>query len=83
MSPYLYIDGVRGLPCIRQAKLVLSRLRIVMTIRKMTLVMMLVVEGVVLGFEMRVVVQLMLRIVGWDVGAGFINVSVAGVSAGV
>ena len=64
MSLDLYLDSVLGLPCIRQAKLVLSKLRIVMTIRKMTLVMMLVEEGVVLGFEMRVVVQLMLRIVG-------------------
>lgn len=54
-----------------------------MTIRKMTLVTMLVVEGVVLGFEMRVVLQVMLRIVGWDVGAGFIDVSVAGVCGGV
>ena len=54
-----------------------------MTIRKMTLVVMLVMEGVVLGFEMRVVLQLMLLIVGWDVGAGFIDVSVAGVCGGV
>ena len=49
-------DGVVGLPCIRQAKLVLRRLRIVMTVQKMRFVIVLAMEGVVLGsgFEMRV-----------------------------
>lgn len=54
-----------------------------MTRRKITVVMMLVVEGLVLGSGMRVVLQVMLRIVGWDVGAGFIDVSVSGVCGGV
>ena len=48
-------------------------------IQKMTLVTILVMEGVVLGFEKRVVLQVRLRMAGWDVGAGFIDASVAGV----
>ena len=52
-----------------------------MTIRKITVVMFLVMEGIVLRsiFEMRVVVQVMLRNGGWDGGADFIDVSVVGV----
>ena len=75
--------GASSLPCNRQAKLVLSRLRIVMTMRKMTFVIVLAMEGVVLGSEMRVALQVMLRIVGGDVDAGFVDVSVVGVRAGV
>ena len=74
-----------SLPCIRQAKLVLSKLRIVMTMRKMTFVMVLTIEGLVLGsgFEIRVALQVVLRIRGCDVGANFIDVSVVGVGGDV
>ena len=56
-----------------------------MTMRKMTFVMVLAMEGVVLGsgFEIRVVLQVVLRIRGWDFGAGFMDVAVVGVCAGV
>lgn len=51
-----------------------------MTIRKITLVMFLAMEGVVpgFGFEMRVALQVILRNGVWDGGAGFIDVSVVG-----
>ena len=56
-----------------------------MTMRKMTFVMVLVMEGVLLGlgFEMRVALQVMLRIRVWDVGAGFIDALVVGLCTGV
>ena len=85
MSLSLHLDGLPRFPCTRQAKVVLSRLRIMMTLRKMTLVMFLAMEGVVLWFEFEtgVVVQVMLRIGGWDGGDVFIDVSVVGVCEGV
>ena len=54
-----------------------------MMIRKMMVVMVLARDGVVLGFKMRAALQVMLRIGGWEVGAGFIDVSVAGVCGDV
>ena len=54
-----------------------------MMIQKVMVVMILAVGGVVLGFKMRAALQVMLRIGGWEVGAGFIDVSVAGVCGDV
>ena len=56
-----------------------------MMIRKMTFVIVLATEGVVLGsgLEMRVALQEVLQIRQWDVGAGFLDVSVVVVCAGV
>ena len=56
-----------------------------MTMRKMTFVMVLAIEGLVLGsgFEMRVALQVRLRIVEWDVGPGFIDALVVGLCTGV
>ena len=54
-----------------------------MTTRKITVVTMLAMEGVVLGVEIRVALQVMLRIEGWDVGASIVDMSVLGVYGGM
>ncbi len=54
-----------------------------MTTRKRTVVMILATVGLLLGLEVRVALQVMLRIVGRDVGAGIIDTSVPGVCGGI
>lgn len=68
MSLRVQADGFFDLPCIGHAKLVLSRLSIVMIARYIMVVMMLATEGVIPGLEILVALQVRLWIGGWDVG---------------